>query len=294
MRSTLSRCRLPSQASRRCSGRPSVAHRFGPGRSEARLGRDHEVVRVRRERLADQPLGDMRAVGVGGVDEGHAELDRPPQHPAALVRVGGLAPDPGAGDAHGAEPEPADRQVAPDGEGVAHATATGVFAPTCASASSRRVLKRSCSATTEPWSPGASKTARAQQLGQLALLVDRHGGVGARDHDGRGHLQRRQPGPRVVAPELAAGLGDVLGAAARELGRGPGRTRRVGEADQPQRAPPGRVRGHAEHAAERGHAAPDRFIFGCDQSGAVAHRTRPLIWSGCERASRLAIGPPIE
>ena len=37
-----------------------------------------------------------------------------------------------------------------------------------------------------------------------------------------------------------------------------------------------------------------RFILGCDQSGAVAHRTRPLTWSGCERASRLAIGPPIE
>jgi hypothetical protein len=71
--SSLSRRRLPSQASRRCSGRPSGAHRAGPGRTRPPLV---AIVRVRVQRLGDQRLADLRTVGVRGVDEVDVESDR--------------------------------------------------------------------------------------------------------------------------------------------------------------------------------------------------------------------------
>ena len=74
--------------------RPAVLRPLpGTGALEAALGRDHEIIRVRRQRLADELLADVRTVGVGGVDEVDAELDRAPQHRLRLVAVGGLAPD---------------------------------------------------------------------------------------------------------------------------------------------------------------------------------------------------------
>ena len=45
------------------------------------------------------------------------ELDGAAQHRLGLVAVGRLAPDARAGDAHGAEAEPVDREVAADVDG---------------------------------------------------------------------------------------------------------------------------------------------------------------------------------
>ena len=46
-----------------------------------------------------------------------AEFDRAAQHPDAFVAVGGRTPDALAGQAHGAEAEPVDGEVAADSEG---------------------------------------------------------------------------------------------------------------------------------------------------------------------------------
>ena len=75
MRSRPSRRRLISHHWRRYSGRPSGCQTSGPGAGEpALVAIGHAVVRV--QRLADELLADVRAVGVGGVDEVDAELGR--------------------------------------------------------------------------------------------------------------------------------------------------------------------------------------------------------------------------
>src|SRR4051812_42399622 len=84
---------------------------------EAGLGADHEVVRVRVERLRYQAFGDLRPVRVGRVDEVHAELDGPLEDAAALVGVVRLAPDPAPGQLHRAEAGPLPGQLAADVEG---------------------------------------------------------------------------------------------------------------------------------------------------------------------------------
>ena len=76
---------------------------------EAALRCDDDVP-VRVERLADEVLADERPVGVGGVDEVDAELDRATQHRNRGVAVRRVAPDAGAGDAHGSEAEATDGQ----------------------------------------------------------------------------------------------------------------------------------------------------------------------------------------
>ena len=80
IRSTPRRRRLSShllaQVRRVAERRPDA--RALPG--QPGLGRDDDVVGVGVQRLADQLLGDVRAVGVGGVDEGDAELDGAAQH----------------------------------------------------------------------------------------------------------------------------------------------------------------------------------------------------------------------
>jgi hypothetical protein len=91
------------------------------GADEPALGRDgHPAVGVAAvagvQRLADELLGDERAVAVGGVDQVHAQLDGPAQDRQGRVAVPGLAPHPLAGDAHGAEPEPGDVALTPQGE----------------------------------------------------------------------------------------------------------------------------------------------------------------------------------
>ena len=112
--STPSRRRLISTHWRRYSGRPDRQPDVRAGAGQAALGGD-DARRVRVQRLADQVLADVRAVAVGGVDEVDAELDRAAQDGAGVVEVGGRAPDAVAGDAHGAEAEPVDGEVAADG-----------------------------------------------------------------------------------------------------------------------------------------------------------------------------------
>ena len=58
--------------------RPAVQAdvRERPAECVAELGRDHDLVAERRQRLADQFLVRERAVGLGGVEEGDAALDR--------------------------------------------------------------------------------------------------------------------------------------------------------------------------------------------------------------------------
>src|SRR3954452_12960052 len=84
------------------------------GPDEPRFGGDHQLVGVGVQGLADQVLGDIRAVGVGGVDQADTELDGPSQYADRLLTVTGLAPDALAREAHRAVAEPDDWQVAAD------------------------------------------------------------------------------------------------------------------------------------------------------------------------------------
>jgi hypothetical protein len=63
-------------------------------------------------------IGDERAVGVRGVDEGHAPLDGVPEHPDGLVMVPGRPPDPWPGELHRPEAQPPDRRGSPEVEGL--------------------------------------------------------------------------------------------------------------------------------------------------------------------------------
>jgi hypothetical protein len=93
--------------------RPPVA-RARP--AQARLGSDHQVVRVRVERLLDQLFGHDRPVRVGGVDEVDAQLDRAPQHAYGLLGVLRVTPDTGPGELHRAVAEPGHRYLAAEHE----------------------------------------------------------------------------------------------------------------------------------------------------------------------------------
>lgn len=86
-----------------------------PGAQQARLGRDHQAV-VGMQRLVDDLLGEVRAVGVRGVDEIHPELDGAAQHPDAFVAVVGRAPHALRGKAHRPEAESVDGQISAEGE----------------------------------------------------------------------------------------------------------------------------------------------------------------------------------
>ena len=88
--------------------RPAVLHPpVGPGTLEAGFGGDDEIARIRVQRFGDEPLGHAGAVGVGGVDQGDAELDGAPQHGDRFGRMRGFAPDATASEAHGTETEAA-------------------------------------------------------------------------------------------------------------------------------------------------------------------------------------------
>jgi hypothetical protein len=95
------------------------------GALEAAFGRDHEIIWVRVERLTDELLADVGPVGVGGVDEVDAELDRAAQHRLRLVAVSGRAPDTVTGDPHGAEAQAVDRQVAAHVDRAGHSGVHG-------------------------------------------------------------------------------------------------------------------------------------------------------------------------
>ena len=100
-----------AQVCRVAENRPHI--RAGP--QQSRLRRDDDAV-VRMQCLADQLLGDVGPVGVGGVDEVDAELDGAAQHANAFVAVVGRTPNAIAGQAHGAESQTVDCHVAADCE----------------------------------------------------------------------------------------------------------------------------------------------------------------------------------
>src|SRR5690606_34298652 len=68
----------------------------------AHLGHYDEIVGVGRERLADEPVCDMRTVEVAGVDMIHAKRDRLAQHGESCVVVFWRSKHARAGKLHGA------------------------------------------------------------------------------------------------------------------------------------------------------------------------------------------------
>ncbi|MNV66056.1 hypothetical protein D3C71_1587900 [compost metagenome] len=66
----------------------TVQARIGMAILEAELGGDHELVAERGQRLAEQFLVEERPIGFGGIEEGHALLDRGAQQRDRLAAVG--------------------------------------------------------------------------------------------------------------------------------------------------------------------------------------------------------------
>jgi hypothetical protein len=87
---------------------------------DAALGRDHEPRRVGMQCVGDQPLVGLGAVGVGRVDEVHAELDRTVQHSSRFVPIRRVAPDAGTGEPHRPVTEAVHPQVAANHDGFQH------------------------------------------------------------------------------------------------------------------------------------------------------------------------------
>jgi len=75
------------------------------------------MVAVREERLPDDLVGDVRAVGVGRVDVVDAQLDRGPQHLDRGRPVARRPEDAGAGELHRAVADPVEVEV-PDPVGA--------------------------------------------------------------------------------------------------------------------------------------------------------------------------------
>uniref|UniRef100_A0A914Y407 Uncharacterized protein n=1 Tax=Panagrolaimus superbus TaxID=310955 RepID=A0A914Y407_9BILA len=65
---------------------------------EAELGGDHQLVAIRRQRFTEQVFVGVRAIHLGGVEEGHATLDGGLQQGDALAALHRLAL--GVGQAH--------------------------------------------------------------------------------------------------------------------------------------------------------------------------------------------------
>lgn len=72
----------------------------------ADLGDDNEIVRVRMKRLADNLVGDLRAVEIAGVDVIDALRNRLAQHSQRGVAIFGRAEDAGTGEMHGPVADP--------------------------------------------------------------------------------------------------------------------------------------------------------------------------------------------
>ena len=83
----------------------------------ADLAHQREVGRIRVQRLADEFVGDVRAVELRGVDVVDAQLNCAPQHGERLVVVARRPEHAGAGQLHGAEADAADSERA-QGEGL--------------------------------------------------------------------------------------------------------------------------------------------------------------------------------
>src|SRR5216110_1980677 len=71
------------------------------------------------KRFGDKQLADLGAVGVGGVDKIHAELDRALQDAFGFVAIFRPTPDAVTGDTHGAEAQSVHGKIAADLKGGA-------------------------------------------------------------------------------------------------------------------------------------------------------------------------------
>src|SRR5207244_4245523 len=89
---------------------PSVGIPALLGPHAAALGTDDEAAGIGMQRFGDQLFIGVGAVGVGGVEEVGAELERAPEELLCARPVLRRAPDVGAEHAHGAKPEPVDLQ----------------------------------------------------------------------------------------------------------------------------------------------------------------------------------------
>ena len=100
---------------------------FGAGvvnplaRTDARpstFGGDHQTDWIGSERFGNQLLGDIGAIGVGGVDEVDSKLNGATQCRECSSAIVGRSPDAFAGEAHGAVTEAVDGEIAElDGAG---------------------------------------------------------------------------------------------------------------------------------------------------------------------------------
>jgi len=87
---------------------------------DSAFGRDHQAVRIRVERLGDQPFGNLRPVSVGSIDQVDAQFDGVAQNAARFARILRFAPGSIADKAHRSIPEPVHGQVAVNLESAAH------------------------------------------------------------------------------------------------------------------------------------------------------------------------------
>ena len=138
--------RLASQMVRIALGRPSRYMMPGPTLAMPHLVVITTPVGIGMQRLGDQRLVEARPVGMGGVDQRHAELDRTAQDADASRGIAIGAPIAGLpGQAHGTVAHSADLQLATDRNVPAAAASTVMQRPPLSSArsnSSRHHRKR--------------------------------------------------------------------------------------------------------------------------------------------------------
>src|SRR5215218_2390241 len=81
------------------------------------LGGDREIIRVGVEGLGDQAIGHLRSVEACGVDQVHAESDRPPQDHLCPIRILRLSPHARSRQPHCPVPEAPHLKVSAQLEG---------------------------------------------------------------------------------------------------------------------------------------------------------------------------------
>src|SRR5215208_3234554 len=110
MASTFSRWSEPSATCLMCCGRLfRPTHRGPPLGSSSKLGGDHHLSAARSERFAHELLVRVRAVHLGGVEEGDATFNRGPKERGRLLLVGSGAV--AEAHSHAAEPDGRDFQL---------------------------------------------------------------------------------------------------------------------------------------------------------------------------------------